>query len=1126
MILDWPRPFLPGENVMRAFCMKKISSLLILTALAGAGLAQQPAQQAKKAPATKAAQTQKKPAAPARKEKQRPSAANQPLAEPTPSPTPDPEADRKSFDAAVAAPTTAEKATQLRAFIDQYPDSEYRTEAVEYLVTARATVGNELMHAGEMAEAVVSFRLAVEEAPSPMPDRLFNDVILKIPASLFYRDQRGSAMELASAIEKKVAANSKQLLGLAAFFIGIENGGEAKRIAERAVTADPKNPAAYQALGLAHRVSFELEEAARAYEKAIEIDPGLASARRSLAEMKRGLGKPDEAIGIYRTLLAADENDSASRTGLVLSLFGSSRQTEAETELAAATSREPRNFTLLTGVAYWYATRKMGDKAVEYAQRSLDIEPRYVWSHIALARGLMLQNRPVDAERTLIKARQYGNFPTLEYEIASARLRAGFFREATEELVKNFGIRDGLVEGKLGGRIPKAEKGFRELIAYERRASILEPADAEDAETAEKLLSLLAIDRELKNGSDETKISSLADDFVKGDDRMKLHRQLHIADLLLQRNVALAKAAELIKLAVGNADAGLDVSSPAAAVMASELYESRTIAFTRNEVMLIPEVPRQTLSAILRGRIEELAGWAFFQQKDYPNAVIRLRRAISVLPDKSAWWRSSMWRLATALDADGKQKEALDTHIKVYSADRPNAIRYAIIQDLYQKVNGTLDGLEEKIGPNPGTPIVAVAGPPKTEVPAAAKTDTAKDPVDSRQENNQTASQPPATKEPNPTVTTDTPPAVVKAEEAKPAQEPERKVGDGEQTAARQPVPVSVLAGSNPAEEEKKPVVEVPKTEQPNVTTGNELTPPPLRAEAEPVKSEEKVDKRQEPAAGDASRAPGKPQDKKVEDAVPQSTAEPPPISGRPEQNAGEPKETSPAVVKEEAPAMQVEQKPEITFPQPPPTEPAKDDKPKNSDASTEPKNLMRDPFIEKMPDPNASTSEKKTEVLVQDPLKSSGSQPISRDLFEPVIIKVQSDPAREAPPATKPTEPRKTQTDEAALSGARRSRVIEGKEITSDQRCSINVSPENISLLNGGGSLGVLVTISGEGTTGDVAASTTSPRDIQVKAEPEIEGLAGRRFYVIKSISTRTGVFSVNFESPCGKKEISVRVR
>ena len=46
------------------------------------------------------------------------------------------------------------------------------------------------------------------------------------------------------------------------------------------------------------------------------------------------------------------------------------------------------------------------------------------------------QKKPLDAERTLLGARRYGNFPTLEYEIASARLMAGFYRDAAEELDK------------------------------------------------------------------------------------------------------------------------------------------------------------------------------------------------------------------------------------------------------------------------------------------------------------------------------------------------------------------------------------------------------------------------------------------------------------------------------------------------------------------------------------------------------------------------------------------------------------------------------------------------------------------------------------------------------------------
>ena len=76
----------------------------------------------------------------------------------------------------------------------------------------------------------------------------------------------------------------------------------------------------------------------------------------------------------------------------------------------------------------------------------------------------MSQKKPVEAERVLVMARQYGNFPTLEYEIASARIMAGFYREAVEELQKSFSIKDGLIQTKLGGRVSREEKSFADLI--------------------------------------------------------------------------------------------------------------------------------------------------------------------------------------------------------------------------------------------------------------------------------------------------------------------------------------------------------------------------------------------------------------------------------------------------------------------------------------------------------------------------------------------------------------------------------------------------------------------------------------------------------------------------------------
>ena len=118
----------------------------------------------------------------------------------------------------------------------------------------------------------------------------------------------------------------------------------------------------------------------------------------------------------------------------------------------------------------------------------------------------------------------------------------------------------------------------------------------------------------------------------------------------------------------------------------------------------MPDVPRATLLSVLRGKIEDTTGSALLQQGNAAEAIIRFRRAISVLPEKSAWWRASVWRLGSALAADGKDKEALDSYIKSYVIDKPDGARYAAIEALYRKVYGNADGLEAKIGVNPAPP--------------------------------------------------------------------------------------------------------------------------------------------------------------------------------------------------------------------------------------------------------------------------------------------------------------------------------------------------------------------------------------------------------------------------------------
>jgi len=434
-----------------------------------------------------------------------------------PKPTPTPLSEKEQYEKASAHELAVDRVVALEAFLKAFPQSENRAAAVDLLASSRILIADEKILSGDTVGAVVLFKLVVEDAPQPIPSELFNESIARIPSTLFSRGQRSAAIELASLIESKVENSSAQLLEIANFHLSTENGAEAMRVGAKATAKDPTSAAVHRTLALAHRINFDLELSADSYAKALELEPDSSISKRGLAEMKRALGRSEEAIALYRELLTKNESDVPSRTGLVLALFDAGKQTEAEAELAKALEQTPGNLTLQAGAAYWYASKGLGDKAVELAQKAIAREPRYVWSHIALARGLISQNKPVDAEQALIKARTYGNFPTLEYELASARIAAGFFREAVEDLGKQFVVvANGRVKTNLGGRVAREEKTLAELVAFERKASIFTPAAADTAENAETLQTLLILDQKLRAAElNEGEIGIAVDAFTR-----------------------------------------------------------------------------------------------------------------------------------------------------------------------------------------------------------------------------------------------------------------------------------------------------------------------------------------------------------------------------------------------------------------------------------------------------------------------------------------------------------------------------------------------------------------------------------------------------------------------------------
>lgn len=625
-------------------------------------------------------------------------------------PSSEDEAELEAIVKAKLAP--AEWVARLEAFVKDHPDSSATPRAREFLTSARAALGDEKLRHGDRLAGADLFRAAVEDAPAEMPDKLFVEVVAQLPANLYVLGEQEAAFDLARRIEEKVKDNPQRLLSVAAFYLGIERAGEAARVAEAAVALKPDLAAAHLALGAAYRFSLRLDEAAAAFARARELDPASVAARRSLADLLRATGKAEEALAIYREQLAADPKDGGARAGLTLSLFDAGKREEAERELARALEEQPSNLPLLVGAAYWHAANGDGARAAELADRAVGLEPRFrwVWARVALARALLAQGRPLDAERALRPARAMARFPTLDYELASVLAAAGLYNEAAEELARSFTIRGGQIETRLAGGIPARAKSFTELLAPERRAGLFQFKGADTDDNARVLKGLLALYLATKaesGAADEKALAEAAAEFVAGDDAMRAFRQLYAANRLTQRGAGLRVALDATEAAKRGVDAALASPQASIALFADDLYAMRAQAIASGMTTTAPDAPPELLSKVMRGRIEELAGWALFNQGEAVEAVVRLRRAVSVFPENSIWWKSAQWRLGAALDASGNQKEALASYIKSYRLGAPDPIRRSIIEALYRRLNGSLQGLERLLEGGAATTVAA-----------------------------------------------------------------------------------------------------------------------------------------------------------------------------------------------------------------------------------------------------------------------------------------------------------------------------------------------------------------------------------------------------------------------------------
>lgn len=623
-----------------------------------------------------------------------------------------------------------ERAVKLKEFLDTHPDSKSRPRAVELLISTHAGLGDQKLKNGDMQGGIEQMMHAIDEADTSISEQLFAGVIAQIPMNLYLRGEREAAYKAAQSIETKFGNDPKRLLEMAGFYLGVERGNDAVRLSENAVKLAPDLAEAHRMLAVGLHISLRLDEAAAEYKKTLELDPKSKVSRGSLADLYRAAGKNEEALALYNEQLAGDPKDKAARAGKVITLFELNRADEANSALQAALADEPRNLPLLSGAAYWLAAHDNNEKALELALKATAIEPRYTWAQIALAHALAGVKRPLDAERSLRYARQYGKFPTLTYELASVLAAMGLYEEAAEVLRESFTIKDDQIQAYLAGRVQVSDASFINLLAPERRAGIYQPAAADTAANAKTMKALLAFNTAITPAEgqkiDEPAAVAAAKDFAAGSDSMQPFRQVYAASRLTRNGVGITTALDLIAQARSATDETLKTPMLTLAVQADEFRDMRASSISSGSVPDVAPAPTAMLLSIYRGRLEDLEGWALFNDEKYSDAVVHLKKAAEILPEATPAWRTALWHLGATLEQSGQKEQALDAYIKSFKGDpEPSAVRRSVIEKLYKRINGSLDGLDDKLGSETEEAVSTPATTkPETTTPAPQPTAT------------------------------------------------------------------------------------------------------------------------------------------------------------------------------------------------------------------------------------------------------------------------------------------------------------------------------------------------------------------------------------------------------------------
>lgn len=579
---------------------------------------------------------------------------------------------------------------ELKRFIDGKVTAEQSLRAREAMVASWAESGEKELRDNNIERAVARFRQAIGELPATVSDQFFIDTVVRIPQATSMRGYRVESVGLARLLEDRFSGEAARLAAIGEYYLTIEAPLDGVRALEAAVKLRGEDPEIRRRLAQAYRLSLRLNDAIHEYQYVIGLNQREKRGYFELANLYRARGAFQESVNLYRAQLEIEPRHSPSWKGLALALLASGDEVGHEEALMKARSMgdandDPAQDVFLQSQA---ALISLARGRVAAARRAADtavaIEPRYAWARIAAAEVDLAEGKFFEAERNLIAASQYANFPTLTFTLGKLYLLVEDFDGAIEQFSKVIELTaNGRFRTRLGGTLQVESGSLRELLEPEHQAAILLAEPPTPTEVFRIAESLMRLNQLIKGGrvvEGPGRLDQQVDRFLTAERERGVFRALYLADLFSRRAELLPKVLELTEIVLGKAE---------------------EVTLVAGSLRDYPNYDRDGRRQILRGRALDYRGVALYRAgrlADAERTLLDAIREYGPLPEV----RRAVWHLGTVRETAGALNEALDLYIAAYepasgasgSGVAGRDLNRTVIELLYRKVHGSLDGLD------------------------------------------------------------------------------------------------------------------------------------------------------------------------------------------------------------------------------------------------------------------------------------------------------------------------------------------------------------------------------------------------------------------------------------------------